>query len=132
MSFFAPLAMGCLLVFFSGTSASTRAHARPVYAKDEIEFAGSLKQGKTYRALVMPDKDAGWRPVLRLKLPLHHVARIEWLNLKDYRELRPTVRRKTRRLIVFEVVDSETYKVAGQARWNTIYRCRIKKVINGE
>ena len=132
MKLLAPLVMGCLLVFPSGARASTYAPARFVYTKDAIEFEGWLERGKTYRALVALDKDLGWWPVVRLKIPYHHAARIEWLNQKDYRELRLAQRRGLRRLIIFEVADIEIYKVAGQRRWNTIYRCRIKEVMNRE
>lgn len=128
----APLVMGCLLVFAPCARASTAAPARFVSTKDAIDFAGSLERGKTYRALVVLDKDLGWWPVVRLKIPFHHAVRIEWLNQEDYQELSLAQRRGTRRLIVFEVTDTETYKVAGQRRWNTIYRCRIKKVVNRE
>lgn len=96
--------------------------ARP---DDVVDFNGDLKEGSTYRAAIARGRDGEWRTVVPLKMPRHHATRIEWLNLEDYPALAQPEPRSQPRQIVFTVVRRETYKVAGQYRWNTIYYCRI-------
>ncbi|HEX8492348.1 MAG TPA: hypothetical protein VF658_05865 [Pyrinomonadaceae bacterium] len=94
-------------------------------AKEPLEFAGTLEEGFTYRALVIFDETQEWRLIAPLKLPYHHAGRVEWLNLKDFPELtkqQPAARLKQ---FVFKVVEKKIIKVAGQYRWNTTYHCRI-------
>jgi hypothetical protein len=90
-----------------------------------IVFEGWLKEGNTYRALVAYDLDQEWRTVVPLRLPFHHAARIEWLNLKDFPRLNKPESGVYQKQFVFEVVEQKTGKVEGQDRWNTIYYCRI-------
>lgn len=93
-----------------------------------IEFAGTLEKGITYRALVVRERAHDWRTLLPLKIPFHHAARIEWLNLKDYPALDKSEPGSRAKQLVFTVVRRETIKVAGQYRWNTTYYCRIVAV----
>jgi hypothetical protein len=93
--------------------------------EEATEFNGGLKEGSTYRAAVVRGQDGEWRTVISLKMPLHHAARIEWLNLKNYPELFQPEPDAHRKRVVFTVIRRETYKVAGQSRWNTVYYCRI-------
>jgi hypothetical protein len=93
-----------------------------------IEFAGTLEQGVTYRALVTCDQQQEWRTVVSLRPPFHHAARIEWLNLRELQPLNRAKGNDCQQRIVFKVVARETNKVAGQYRWNTTYRCRILAV----
>ncbi|HYO90681.1 MAG TPA: hypothetical protein VEQ40_03565, partial [Pyrinomonadaceae bacterium] len=87
----------------------------PVPARKEpLEFAGTLEEGFTYRALVIFDQEQQWRPVAPLKLPSHHAGRVEWLNLKDFPELTkrpPNIRLKQ---FVFKVSGKKIVKVSGQ------------------
>lgn len=90
-----------------------------------IEFAGTLEKGSTYRALVTPDQEQELRLVAPLKLPLHHAARVEWLNLKEFPELRKRSPTTQRTQVVFKVIEKKSVKVSGQYRWNTTYECQI-------
>ena len=95
--------------------------------EDAVEFEGYLEEGRTYRAVVVCDKNGRWRPRLPIKVPSHHAARIDWLNLKDFPQLRGVDPHDCQRRIVFKVVSKETVKVNGQRRWNTTYRCLIER-----
>lgn len=92
---------------------------------EPIEFAGTLEKGSTYRALVTRDQEQGLQLVTPLKLPLHHAARVEWLNLKEFAELGKRSATTQRTQIVFKVVEKKSVKVSGQYRWNTIYECQL-------
>ena len=96
--------------------------------EEPAEFKGSLEEGRTYRAVVVCDKDHQWRPLIPIKVPYHHAARIEWLNLKDFPELMKADPHDCRRRIVFKVVSTQTVMISRQPRWDTTYRCRIVKV----
>ncbi|HEY0386381.1 MAG TPA: hypothetical protein VGC64_10235, partial [Pyrinomonadaceae bacterium] len=74
------------------------------------------------------DREQEWRTVVPLRIPFHHAARIEWVNLREFPELVKAVGKDCRRRIVFSVIAQETFKVAGQYRWDTTYRCRILRV----
>jgi hypothetical protein len=93
-----------------------------------VEFNGELEKGSTYRARVKCDETGEWRTVVRLKMPYHHATRIDWLNLKEFAELRSAKNPECERRIVFEVVTKKIVKVFGQYRWNTTYECRILSV----
>ncbi len=101
----------------------------PVSAEPELfEFAGTLEEGRMYRALSIFDQEQEWRPVAPLKLPFHHAGRIEWLNLKDFPALTETPPSARLKNIVFRVVEKRIAKVAGQYRWNTTFYCRIIRI----
>lgn len=101
----------------------------PASAQEQtVEFKGMLEPGVSYRALVTRDRVEEWRTLLPLRLPFHHAARIEWLNLKDYPALNKAGTGSHQKRIVFKVVRRETSKVAGQYRWNTTYYCRITAI----
>jgi hypothetical protein len=90
-----------------------------------VEFAGEIQKGPTYRARISYDKDDGWRTVVKLRVPYHHAARIEWVNLGEYPVLDNPGENQQRQRILFDLVSREVVKVSGQDRWNTTYRCRI-------
>ena len=96
--------------------------------KEPVEFEGTLEKGTTYRALVTCDQAQEWRIVLPLRIPYHHAARVEWLNLREFPQLDKTKDARCQRRIVFQVVTQEIVKVAGQSRWNVTYGCRIVAV----
>lgn len=104
------------------------AHLASGTEEDAVEFEGRLEEGQTYRAVLVCDKDGRWQPLIPIKVPYHHAALIEWLNLKDFPELKEADAQDCQRRIVFKVVSKETVKVNGQRRWNTTYRCRIVRV----
>ena len=54
----------------------------------------------------------------RLKMPLHHAARIEWLNAGKF----PRLRAAGHTFITFRVVSRDIRKI-GVNRWNDIYTC---------
>jgi hypothetical protein len=93
--------------------------------KEPLEFTGTLEKGITYRALVIFDEAQEWRLVASLKMPRHHAARVEWLNLKEFPELSKQPSGSLLKRIVLKVAEKETIKVAGQYRWNDTYYCRI-------
>lgn len=93
-----------------------------------VEFKGTLEEGVTYRALVVRDRERQWRTLLPLRLPFHHAARIEWLNLKDYPALNTPEPDSHQKQIIFKVVKREIRKVAGQYRWNDTYYCHIAAI----
>lgn len=93
--------------------------------KEPLEFAGTLEKGITYRALVVFDETQQWRLVASLKMPRHHAARVEWLNLNEFPELSKPSSGSLLKRIVLKVEAKETIKVAGQYRWNDTYYCRI-------
>jgi hypothetical protein len=95
------------------------------WPQEAAEFNGDLKEGSTYRAAIARGEDGEWRTIVPLKMPRHHAARIEWLNLKDHPELNQPEPRSQPLRIDFTVVRRETRKVTGQYRWNTVYYCRI-------
>jgi hypothetical protein len=90
-----------------------------------VEFGGWLKEENTYRALVVCDHVEELRTVVPLRLPFHHAARIEWMNLGEFPQLRKAKNVDCKRRIVFKVIARETTKVVGPYRWNTTYQCRI-------
>jgi hypothetical protein len=90
-----------------------------------VEFAGLVQKGPTYRAQITFDDEQGWHTVVKLRVPYHHAARIEWVNLDEYPALGTPERRSRRQRIQFEMVSREVAKVSGQDRWNTTYSCRI-------
>jgi len=92
------------------------------------EFDGSLEQGNTYRTLIACDQTEGWHTAVRLKVPYHHAARIEWLNLAEFQQRNTVKKTECALRIVFEVVTKQIVKVSGQNRWNTTYECRILAV----
>lgn len=90
-----------------------------------VEFDGLIQKGPTYRAEISYDKELGWRTVVKLRVPYHHAARIEWVNLNEYPALDKPAGDARRQRIVFEMESREVVKAPGQERWNTTYRCRI-------
>lgn len=94
-------------------------------ATEPIEFDGRLEEGITYRAFVICDQEQELKTIVPLRIPFHHAARIEWLNLREFPQLDKAKNARCRQQIVFKVIKRETIKVAGQNRWNTTYRCRI-------
>lgn len=93
-----------------------------------IEFTGDLKVGKTYRAEIKFDAEYDdWQSLIPLKLPHHHVRRIDWTNLFDFKELKKP-KPNERRQFTFKVIKKKVYQAA-QNRWNTIYYCKIIKVL---
>lgn len=93
--------------------------------QEPLEFAGLLQKGQTYRAEISYDKEQGWRTVVKLRVPYHHAARIEWVNLNEYPALDKPGEHSRRQRILFEMESREVVKFPGQDRWNTTYRCRI-------
>ena len=102
-----------------------KAVANTSNSSSPVVFEGWLKEGNTYRALVAYDLDQEWRTVVALRLPFHHAARIEWLNLKDFPRLNKPESGAYQKQFVFEVLEQKTVKVEGQNRWHTTYYCRI-------
>lgn len=90
-----------------------------------LRYAGSLEEGKAYRAGVICDKEDGLKLLVPLRVALHQAARIEWDNLAQYPELTEQPARGCRRQIVFRVTSKQTAKVYGQNRWNVTYHCQI-------
>lgn len=115
-----------LLIVLIGVLAVASAVARPVQAP--VDFAGLIEKGKNYRAMIAYDKEEGWRTAVKLRLPYHHAARIEWVNLKDFPVLDKPQDGARRQRVIFDLVSREVVKVLGQERWNTTYRCRIVAV----
>lgn len=95
-----------------------------------VEFDGLIQKGPTYRAQISYDKNQGWRTVVKLRVPYHHAARIEWVNLNEYPEIDKPSEDTRRQRVLFDLVSREVVKVPGQDRWNTTYRCRIVAVKN--
>jgi hypothetical protein len=106
-----------LAVFVSGATGQSQ--------QQVVEFAGLIQKGPTYRAQISYDKEQGWRTVVKLRVPYHHAARVEWVNLNEYPVLDKPDERSRKKRIVFELESREVVKVSGQERWNTTYRCRI-------
>lgn len=116
-----PFLFGLLLVLLvTNTAGQTR--------QEPSEFAGLIQKGPTYRAQITYDKEQGWRTVVKLRVPYHHAARIEWVNLNEYPALDKPSDGTRRQRIVFEMESREVVKVSGEDRWNTTYRCRIVAV----
>lgn len=92
------------------------------------EFSGLIQKGPTYRAQIIYVKEDGWRTVVKLRVPNHHAARIEWANLDDYPVLDRSGEHSHRQRILFTMESRDVVKVPGQERWNTTYRCRIVAV----
>lgn len=116
-----PILFGVLLVFVASL-VSGQTQSEPV------EFAGLIQKGPTYRAQISYNKEDGWRTVVKLRVPYHHAARIEWVNLGEYPTLDKPGDHPQRQRILFDLVSREVVKVSGQERWNTTYRCRIHAV----
>jgi hypothetical protein len=93
-----------------------------------VEFEGLIQKGVTYRAKITFNTEQGWHTVVKLRVPYHHAARIEWTNLDEYPSLEKQGARMQRHWIRFELVSREVVKLASQERWNTTYRCRIVAV----
>jgi hypothetical protein len=93
--------------------------------KEAVEFEGTLEKESTYRAEVKRDRGGEWLLVVPVRMLPHHAVRVEWLNLKDYPALKEPAPGSQRKRLVFKVAERETFKVAGQYRWNTTYYCRI-------
>ena len=111
----------CLGLFLALLVANAAAHAQQA----PVEFDGLIQKGPTYRAQISYDKEQGWRTVVKLRLPYHHAARIEWINLSEYPILEKPVEHARRQRILFIMESREVVKVPGQERWNTTYRCRV-------
>ena len=101
------------------------------------DFRFDISEFKTIDAIVLPYKgrlepgwmyadsfDAGDERKLKLssplKMPLHHAARIEWLNAGKF----PRLRAAGHTFITFRVVSRDIRKI-GVNRWNDIYTCEI-------
>lgn len=89
-----------------------------------IEFEGDLEIGKRYVAAIKTGEDLqSVQPVKQLKPPIHHAARIEWMNLEGL-SIFGVLSKSRKTEFVFEVVSKNTVFVAN-GRWNTTYFCRI-------
>lgn len=105
-------------------------------AADTHEFRFDISEFKTIDPIVLPYKgriDPGWMYVdsfdakgdelklsSPLKMPMHHAARIEWLNADKYPKLRAT----GHTFITFRVISKEIKNI-GNRRWNDTYTCEI-------
>jgi hypothetical protein len=93
-----------------------------------VIFDGSLSMGKIYRAeIIFDEKSKEWGTVKNLKPPHHHAARIEWVNLTEFANLKKP-KSVGQRQIIFKLKEKKVYRV-NQDRWNTIYYCKILRVL---
>jgi hypothetical protein len=86
-------------------------------------FEGELKAGWAYAHTFQHVKEKGLQLGLPLKMPLHHVAVVEWTNEDKF----PLLRKSGVRWMTFRVVSKETRQVEGN-RWNDTYICEILEV----
>jgi hypothetical protein len=84
-------------------------------------FTGELEVGRSYRAGVRWDPQAGRVLEGSLDLPLHHGGEIDFLNPEAAPQLGPERRSGS---VVFEVVSRRVQYVAERA-WMTTFGCRI-------
>ena len=106
-------------------------------AADKHDFRFDISEFKTIDAVVLPYKgrlepgwtyadsfDAGDERKLKLssplKMPLHHAARVEWLNADKFRKLRTD----GHTFVTFRVVSRDVKKMSDN-RWNDTYTCEI-------
>ena len=90
-----------------------------------LSFEGYLKESATYRAQVDCDKKLKLSPTTPLRMQPHQAARIEWTNLRKFRELKGP---HCRRSIVFRVLSKETIKAPPQNLWRVTYYCQVIRV----
>ena len=88
-----------------------------------ITYGGTLGASTTYRATVRSDKNFGLAPVPPLRILLHQAARLEWINLKEFRALEQ-LRGSSQRQIVFRVRSDDIHEM-NQRRWNRTLQLEI-------
>jgi len=89
-----------------------------------VPFDGALKDGVTYIARVHYDKVLGLWPVVPLKIPLHTAKRIEWVNLRDFPQLKKLNNTSGEREVVFRVLSTQIVQMTSN-RWNQTVRCLL-------
>ena len=87
-------------------------------------FAGALEVGKTYTSDFIFDERSGWRLALRIKTPLHHAARIEWI---DKKRILPSLIKENRYRLEFKVLAKSVRQAGNSRRWNTTYKCAVSE-----
>jgi hypothetical protein len=88
-----------------------------------LPYQGRLETGWTYSDAI--DQIEGKELALssRLKMPLHHAARIEWTNLESF----PALKTGGRKYLTFRVV-TKVIQPMGSGRWNDEYVCELIEV----
>lgn len=94
---------------------------RPRSSTRPLPYTGKLEVGRTYRAGVRWEPNAGRVLEGSLELPIHHGGEIDFLNVEAGPALGPERRTGT---MVFEVVSRRVEYVAERS-WMTTYSCRI-------
>jgi hypothetical protein len=87
-----------------------------------VPFEGVLKLGWFYSDAF---NGGGKEPVLSsaLRMPYHHVGRVEWVNAGLF----PMLKVPGPRYVMFRVL-SETVQMVGSGRWDSVYRCELVEV----
>ena len=85
-----------------------------------LSYEGKLEPGWMYVDSFDANNEVEPKLSSRLKMPLHHAARIEWLNAGKF----PRLRAAGHTFITFRVVSRDIRKI-GVNRWNDIYTCEI-------
>lgn len=94
---------------------------RPRSSAKPEAFVGELEVGRSYRAGIHWDAEAGRVLDASLELPLHHEGEIEFLDTEAAPALGPD---RPAGSMVFEVVSRRVQYVA-EGAWVTTYTCRI-------
>ena len=92
-----------------------------------VPYNQELEASQTYRTEVYFDKNLGLSLVKPFRLPAHYAYHVEWLNLKEFPELKKLASKAAPRTIVFSVL-SKQIKQMTESRWNVIYECKIIRV----
>jgi hypothetical protein len=95
-------------------------------AGDSKRFEGQLEVGKTYTADSYFDENIGWRLSERIKPLPHHAAAIEWI---DRKRILPSLIKENRYSIEFKVLTKIVRRVGNSNRWNTTYKCAVRKAL---
>jgi len=85
-----------------------------------LTYQGEIKLGWFSSATIV-----GGQPLALsspLKMPFHHVGRIDWRNVEKF----PILKQKGLRAIIFRA-QSETTQMVGKGRWDSVYQCEIEE-----
>lgn len=90
-------------------------------------YQGDLQPGKTYRAVVRGDKEAGLLLGPPVRTQPQYAVRIEWINLVEFPLLARLHETSGERTIVFSVL-SDVIKQIEVQRWNRKFECKIIRI----
>jgi hypothetical protein len=117
---------GGLPYYCAGREEILQAIAHKPVSSAPVEFKGTLEWGSRYRAQLTYDRDGVWRTRIRVRVPYHHAALIEWTNLGKFPQLDKAKTAGGQPWIVFKVLSREIVRL--RDRWDVTFRCQILAV----